>query len=213
MGFLNDLVQAIRKAHQEKYGGVNSRLAKASEFDPAGLARFLEKDEHKKLEPLGRLADACGLRVMAVEDAASNDYAFIPRAFGSASAGPGAELEPGETERGLAYRKEWLSSRTGSRPEDLRLMPVEGDSMHPTLDHGDMILVDQGDAAKTLILDKIYVVRKGQHLYVKRYRRAPDRLLFMGDNRQRAYEDLEIRPEADTDFAIVGRVLWAGKEL
>lgn len=200
MGFLNDLLKGIKIAHKEKFGGVDAHLSKAAEFTPAGLGRFLAKKEHPKLEPLGRLADVCGLRIASIEEAHTPEYAFI-------------SIGDGKPERGLAFRRSWLATRTSTAPEDLRVLPMEGDGMHPTLGPGDMLLVDQGEGAKTLILDKIYVVRMAGHTYVKRFRRAPDRLLFMGDNRERAYEDLEIRSGEEADFAVLGRVLWAGKEL
>ncbi|MDP2876735.1 MAG: S24 family peptidase [Holophaga sp.] len=209
MGFLNDLIQAIQDAHATKFGGVTLRMAKVSDFDPAGLARFLEKNEHKKLEPLGRLADACDLMVISQQTARTPEYAFIARA----SVKGAALVDDGKEDKGLAYRADWLSSRTASGADALRVVLLEGDGMHPTLCQGDQLLVDQGAAAKALVLDKVYLVSVSGHIYVKRFRSAPGRLLFMGDNRERAYEDLEIRPGEEGDFAVIGRVLWAGKEL
>lgn len=209
MGFLNDLVTGIKKAHKEKFGGVNAHLAKAAEFNPTGLARWLENENHKKLEPLGRLADVCGLRIVASEAARTPEYAFIARA----SVKGAALVDDGKEDKGLAYRADWLSSRTASGADALRVVLLEGDGMHPTLCQGDQLLVDQGAAAKALVLDKVYLVSVSGHTYVKRFRSAPGRLLFMGDNRERAYEDLEIRPGEEGDFAVIGRVLWAGKEL
>ena len=83
--------------------------------------------------------------------------------------------------------------------------------MSPTIDHGDVVLVDEGKA--DLVPDRVYVVRKGEEIYVKRFRKAPDALWFMGDNRARDFEDVKVFPGDENGFAVIGRVLWAGKEL
>lgn len=141
-----------------------------------------------------------------------SEYTFIPRALAKPAAGGGSLETSGETEGALAFRREWISRKTRTSPERLRVMVVAGDSMSPTIDDGDIVLVDEGCQGGELNEGRVYVIRKGEEIFVKRYRKGVGCLLFMGDNRDRAYLDVEVT-EADVDgFRVIGRVLWAGKE-
>src|SRR5438270_871957 len=87
---------------------------------------------------------------------------------------------------------------------------VEGDSMSPTLNHGDDILVDPGDAAERL-RDGIYVLRADDALVVKRLalHTMGRRLTVQSDNP--AYPDW---PDCSLDqIQIIGRVIWAARKV
>src|SRR3546814_12083337 len=55
----------------------------------------------------------------------------------------------------------------GANPAGLSMIRVDGDSMSPTLSHGDEIMVDRMDGAARL-RDGIYVLRMDDTLMVKR---------------------------------------------
>jgi phage repressor protein C with HTH and peptisase S24 domain len=89
------------------------------------------------------------------------------------------------------------------------LIRVEGDSMQPTLNDGDDIMVDKGAALKPL-RDGIHVIRIDGVLMVKRLAPAPGgRLSVLSDNP--AYPSWLDRDPAEVQ--VVGRVVWVGRRL
>jgi len=211
MGFTDDFLQALRTARDSLFDGKNKRLADAADYDPTNLGRLLKGEKTAWLGSLGRLADAAGLVV--ARGPVPDTYAFIPRALAKPSAGGGSLETTGETEGCFAFRREWLGHKTRTSPERLRVMSVDGDSMSPTFEHGDIVLVDEGAKHDPLIEGKVYVIRKGEEIYIKRFRKGIGKLLFMGDNRDRAEKDVIVNGNDGDDFAVIGKVLWAGKEL
>lgn len=213
MGFVENFLDELIAARDSRFGGVNQKMAKAAEYDPTNLGRILRGEKTSWLSSLGRLADAAGLVVTQKSAVTGGDYAFIQIAEAKPSAGGGSLETSGKTEGSLAFRRDWLGSKTRTSPERLRVMFVAGDSMSPTIAHGDVVLVDEGGQGKELSEGKVYVIRKGDEIFVKRYRRGVGKQLFLGDNRETHYNDVEVLPGEEDGFEVIGRVLWAGKEL
>jgi phage repressor protein C with HTH and peptisase S24 domain len=99
---------------------------------------------------------------------------------------------------------------TSSPTDSLSIVRVEGDSMAPTLNAGDDILVDLGDAGDRL-RDGFYVLRTGDALVVKRIALNPvgRRLTVQSDNP--AYSDWPDCTLKDIDP--IGRVIWSGRRI
>ena len=124
------------------------------------------------------------------------------------SAGPGAVVNEEFGKPYFAFDERWLKSLTPTAAENLSIVRVEGDSMSPTLNAGDEILVDLGDCADRL-RDGIYVLRVDDALVVKRLALHPmgRRVTVQSDNP--AYSDW---PDCDSDdIHCIGRVIWAGR--
>jgi hypothetical protein len=133
----------------------------------------------------------------------------VPQLAVGASAGPGAAVDGEHVEAGFGFDARWLR-RLGADPRALSIISVEGDSMAPTLNDGDDILVDGADTAARL-RDGIYVLRMDDALMVKRVARlpVPGRIAVLSDNRDYpSWPDLA----ADT-VALVGRVIWTGRRV
>jgi len=126
-----------------------------------------------------------------------------------ASAGNGA-LVVDSTGGKATIRREVLE-RLNLRPEHARLLHADGDSMLPTIHHGDPLIIDVSPAARASAIDnKVYVFTIGEEAYVKRLRREPGRLVMISDNR----ENFPERPVPEGEpFRIVGRVKWGEREL
>jgi phage repressor protein C with HTH and peptisase S24 domain len=127
-----------------------------------------------------------------------------------ASAGPGAIPYEQAAKPYLAFHESWLKNLTSSPPARLSVIRVEGDSMAPTLNAGDDILVDLGDAAGRL-RDGIYVLRADEALVVKRLALHPAgrRVTVQSDNP--AYPDW---PDCGIDdINCIGRVIWSGRKI
>jgi phage repressor protein C with HTH and peptisase S24 domain len=128
----------------------------------------------------------------------------------SVSAGPGAVVSEELGKPCFAFDERWLKALTASAPAKLSIVRVEGDSMAPTLNAGDDILVDLGDAADRL-RDGIYVLRIDDSVVVKRLALNPmgRRVTVQSDNP--AYSDW---PDCGLDeINCIGRVIWSGRRI
>lgn len=95
----------------------------------------------------------------------------------------------------------------GAKGKDYIQLPVEGDSMTPTLNDGDKIMVHpQTDYTG----EGIYTVRYDGNMYVKRLIKENNNTYTLKSNNPQ-YND--IKTNNHTDFAIIGKVLWLGREL
>jgi hypothetical protein len=213
MGFYEDLISGLDSVIQKRFGNKPYRLAVAAKTTATHVDRIRNGERQKFLLSVGRILDAAGLRLIEGGSIPEDEYAFIPRALAKPAAGGGSLETSGETEGALAFRREWISRKTRTSPERLRVMVVAGDSMSPTIDDGDIVLVDEGCQGGELKEGRVYVIRKGDEIFVKRFRKGVGCLLFMGDNRGRDYLDVEVKEGDEDGFRVIGRVLWAGKEL
>lgn len=137
---------------------------------------------------------------------------LVPVARGAvrASAGPGAIAADAVAKPYFAFDPRWLRALTASAATRLSMIRVEGDSMAPTLDAGDDILVDPDDPGAGL-RDGIYVLRVDGALLVKRLAIHPfgSRVTVQSDNP--TYPDW---PDRGLDeLTCLGRVIWVGRRL
>lgn len=168
---------------------------KLEEGDRGKLARFFSVDESW----LGKPEDIYHDRRAG---AAGQRWARVPRLAIGASAGHGAFAGEEEPFDAIGFSPRWLRSM-GLVAENLAAIVVEGDSMAPTLQHGDEILVDR---SSRVARDGIHVVRLDGSLMVKRLDTTrPGILVLVSDNS--AYRPLECRVQ---DVEIVGKVVWKG---
>jgi phage repressor protein C with HTH and peptisase S24 domain len=170
---------------------------KLDEEDRATLARYLGVDE-------GVLGGRSGSAPVA-----DPDLVRIRRLAVSASAGPGSLADREDSAGSFAVDKGWLR-RLGARSNRLSMIQVQGDSMVPTLTHGDDILVDEGDGGDRA-RDGIYVLRIDDEVYVKRLAVDPftRRYAIISDNR-----DYPVWQDCDpANVHLVGRVIWTGRRL
>lgn len=171
------------------------------EQDRARIAAYLGVSEAMLGGPVQRVATPARTR--------GPGMILVPKLAIGASAGAGASIDGEAVEGEVAFDPKWLRD-LGADPRALSIIRVEGDSMAPTLDDGDDILVDGGDAAARL-RDGIYVLRMDDVLMVKRVARAPGqgRISVISDNpHYRSWDDLPM-----TSVQLVGRVVWTGRRV
>ena len=123
---------------------------------------------------------------------------------------PGALVSSEAGKPYLAVDERWLKSLTATPSERLSIVRVEGDSMAPTLNPGDDIMVDLDDCGERL-RDGIYVLRAEDALVVKRLALNPvgRRVTVQSDNP--AYPDW---PDCSLDsINCIGRVIWTGRRV
>jgi phage repressor protein C with HTH and peptisase S24 domain len=108
------------------------------------------------------------------------------------------------------FRRAWIRDRLRAAPSMLRVMAVQGDSMMPTLNEGDVILVDMNQ--RNPIPPGVFVLHDGMGLVAKRLEHVPmsdpPRVRIISDNPH--YTPYECTAD---EINIVGRVRWYGREM
>ena len=141
-------------------------------------------------------------------DQKDTDRVMIPLASVSVSAADGAEPLTTEIARYISYDREWVRRNLGVNPDRLTAITITGDSMIPTLQPGDRLLVARCEG-KDMIMDRaIYILR---HRYtgiaVKRlYATAGGTLQIRGDNDEAPVGEINLAAE-DVEWQIVARAL------
>jgi len=135
-------------------------------------------------------------------------YVSIPQYDIAASAGMGAFVEDHPEVEMVLIDRIWLTMRLSVEPQDVSMINVCGDSMSPTLGHGDVLLVTS-DLSK--LRDGIYVVRYDGMLQVKRLQFQPrSKVRVTSDNPM--YRPYVVNLEQEgIEFKVVGKVIYTIK--
>lgn len=123
----------------------------------------------------------------------------------TASAGDGAHVNYESIAYSLAFPPDYLRKITSSNPLNLAIISVKGDSMAPTLNDDDIVMLDMSKTS--LSYEGLFVIRIYDVLHVKRLSHSrPGFVMVISDNR----EKYPPREYSMADVAVVGKVLWAG---
>ena len=197
----------------EDFAGLSRMLGRNAayiqQYVRRGVPKRLREEERRKLARYFDVAEAL-LGGPPEEPRGSQGLVNVKRHPVMVSAGPGAIVTEELGTPYFAFDERWLKALTPSGPSNLSIVRVEGDSMAPTLNAGDDILVDLGDSAERL-RDGIYVLRIDDALVVKRLALNPvgGRVTVQSDNP--AYPDW---PDCTLkDIHPIGRVIWAGRRI
>ena len=197
----------------EDFAGLSRMLGRNAayiqQFVRRGVPKRLKEEERRKLARYFSVPEAL-LGGPPDEPSPMNGLVSVKRHPVAVSAGPGAVVAEELGKPYFAFDERWLKALTSTRPAKLSIVRVEGDSMSPTLNAGDEILVDLGDCGDRL-RDGIYVIRVDDSVVVKRLALHPmgRRVTVQSDNP--AYPDW---PDCDLDeINCIGRVIWAGRKV
>jgi hypothetical protein len=197
----------------EDFAGLSRMLGRnpayIQQFVRRGVPRRLKEEERRKLARYFSVSET--LLGGPPEELGNPDGLLsVKRHPVRVSAGPGAIVTEEFGKPYFGFDERWLKALTPTAPDKLSIVRVEGDSMSPTLNSGDDILIDRGDASERL-RDGIYVLRMDDALVVKRLALHPmgRRVTVQSDNP--AYSDW---PDCDLDeINCIGRVIWAGRKV
>jgi phage repressor protein C with HTH and peptisase S24 domain len=195
----------------EDFAGLSRMLDKnpayIQQFVRRGVPKRLHEDDRRKLAQYFSIPESM---LGGPESVQTGDLVSVTRSPVRAAAGAG-EIPGNEAGKPyFGFDERWLKALTSTPSSALSIIRVEGDSMAPTLNAGDDILVDAGDAVEGL-RDGIYVIRVEDALLVKRLALHPvgSRVTVQSDNP--AYPDW---PDCSlADIHCVGRVIWAGRKI
>lgn len=146
-------------------------------------------------------------------EALDEKYAQIPQYTAKAAAGIGAENPHVESNTTLAFKRDWLRTK-GARPENLLVIYAEGESMWPTINDHDVLLVDK---SKIEPADgHVFVLSStDKGAIVKRLVQSPlGGWIIRSDNEDKdEYGDLLLSRSDVNEHRIIGRVIWRGGDL
>ena len=206
------VIERLCAERGEDFAGLSRMLGRnpayIQQFVRRGVPKRLKEAERRKLARYFAISEAL-LGGPADEDG-SDGLVPVKRVSVRASAGPGSVIAAELAKPYFAFDGRWLRALTATSAGKLSIVRVEGDSMAPTLNSGDDILVDPADCAQRL-RDGIYVLRVDEALIVKRIALHPvgRRVTVQSDNP--AYPDW---PDCDmAEIACIGRVVWAGRKI
>ena len=197
----------------EDFAGLSRMLGRnpayIQQFVRRGVPKRLKEEERRKLARYFSVSETL-LGGPPESEPPLPGLVSVKRHPVSVSAGPGAVVTEEYGKPYFAFDERWLKALTASPSDKLSIIRVEGDSMAPTLNAGDDILVDMGDAADRL-RDGIYVLRIDDAVVVKRLALNPTarRVTVQSDNP--AYPDC---PDCSLkDVKVIGRVIWSGRRI
>jgi phage repressor protein C with HTH and peptisase S24 domain len=214
------------KAIRERSGLSIRAMAKKVGKSPSGYLHYESPDRFKDdilpMREAEAFADALAERgiarseVMELAGLPPGSYAdeaeddLVPIYNVEASAGDGAVVVYEDAVGKLAFPPGYLAYLTTTSAKNLRIISVKGDSMFPTLNDDDIVMVDV--SKRDLSYDGIFVIRdNGDALLVKRIGRASQtgRVTIISDNRS-VYPSVE---RSLSEIEVIGRVIWAAGKI
>lgn len=198
----------------EDFAGLSRMLGRnpayIQQFVRRGVPKRLKEEERRKLARYFAVSEAV---LGGPPDQPAGDDGLVSVKLHPifVSAGPGAIAGAETGKPYFGFDERWLKSLTATPAGRLSIVRVQGDSMAPTLNPGDDILVDLDDCGEHRLRDGIYVLRVDDALVVKRLALNPvgRRVTIQSDNP--AYPDW---PDLSLDeISCIGRVIWSGRKI
>ena len=207
-----DALQRLCLERGEDFASLSRLLGRNAayiqQFISRGVPKKLREEDRRKLARYFSVSESI---FGGPPDAPGADQLIsVNRYPVSASAGPGAIPDREIGQPYFAFDDRWLKRLTATPASQLSIVRVQGDSMAPTLNEGDDILIDTADCGERL-RDGIYVLRVDDSLVVKRLALHPQgrRVTVQSDNP--AYPDW---PDCSlSDIHCIGRVIWSGRKV
>ncbi len=178
----------------------------------AYIQQYIKRGSPRRLPEAerGKLARYFGVdeRILGALAPQRDSLRLVPKLAIGASAGAGALTDVEALAGKVGFDEGWLR-RLGVDPAQVTLIKVQGDSMQPTLNDGDDIMVDTAAALRP-VKDGIHVLRLDDVLMVKRLKKGKGGLFsVLSDNPAfPALTDVDAK-----SVQIIGRVAWVGRKL
>ncbi|MEY8203769.1 MAG: S24 family peptidase [Bermanella sp.] len=138
------------------------------------------------------------------------ELVFAPMFDVQASAGLGSDVSLENIDDYFAFNKRWLSSQLNVCGDKLAFVSIDGDSMLPSLNPGDNVLVDLSHTQ--LVHEGIYLLHSEQGLMAKRLKQlAQGRIEVISDNPE--YQSWFIDDANSESPRIVGKVVWCARQV
>lgn len=138
----------------------------------------------------------------------SEEYVLIPKFDVAGSCGSGSIIDHVDVDGGLVFSENWIKSQK-LQVDKLVVIHAVGDSMYPSIEDGQVLLVDTSDL--TPKSSKIYFLCIDGEYYIKRLINMITHWVIRSDNSDKnQYPDIEINSDKMSTLQIEGRVCWKG---
>ena len=206
LGTNKDTLADYRRQKGLLKGEVIDRLVSHYYFNPLWLFQGLGEPFPGARDKYPEICGPEDETVAIQEDEAKGDFIYVPQVSGKISTGGGLVPE-NSIEMRIAVRRSWIVKK--GDPKNMGLIKVSGDSMEPTLQSGDLVLVDHGrnyldpqGGIYAIAIDDTIMIKRVQTDYPTR------KIKIISDNGK--YSPME----ADIDqVKINGKVIWFGREI
>lgn len=191
------------KVHADKIGvSYDTLLAWIKRDTPP---KFLEMLSLLSNLGYGNFADLVESRVHGVVVHDGEETIRVPIYDVELSAGNGLINQEGEASGYHTFPINMISSLTKHTQYDrLAILQVKGDSMKPTMEDGDYVMIDLTD---TQIKDGLYAFVMQDEARVKRLQTLFDGVTIKSDYDMK-YDSEFLKTEAVNQLKIIGRVIW-----
>ena len=215
---LMDRVKLLQELIDSRFNGSQAAFARAIKKPPSLVSQWLSKHRgfgdasarHIELElSLGEAYfDGRRNTPMAVVEPTSDTAIAIQMLDVAGSMGYGEAIPDHETViNRMNVEMDWVRKHLPaiSSPGNLKVISGYGDSMMPTFNDGDILLVDTG--IRAVNIDGVYVLSANERLYIKRVRQRMDgHFEISSDNPTVKTVDVL---NGDHEVTVHGRVVWA----
>ena len=175
-------------------GAMSARAARNSKFKP---------DEIKKIEK--------AFNVNLNNNFVNNNFIQIP-VFGNVTASMGFGITVyDENQTGIYEISSQLAKDIGIVSGKTQMIFASGDSMYPTIEGGDSLLIDT--SKKEVYDGRIYCVRIDGQLYAKRLQKIPPNTIKVISDNEKKYDAfyIDFSKSIDFDFEVIGEIRWWGR--
>lgn len=208
------LSQMLMEPDQKGSRGVSETKARHIESKLNLEENFLDRLD--KSNPIGESKIENGvIRPISIDY--DSNFVIIPMYDVKAACGTGYTNEQELLKGGLVFKQSFLRKKSLSLSfEDTAIIMCDGDSMEPTINHGDEVLIDL--RIKTLddvISGKVYVFVANKELRIKRiFKNINGSLRISSDNEDKVtYQDEIIEKDNLDAIQIKGFVKWRCGEI
>lgn len=226
----NDLGKRV-KFQRDKRGWSQSELAKRAEVSQGAISQ-LENGTSENTRHLSKIAKALKVTTEYLTDGkemvrdqmppmedyviiggskagqhpSPDEYVMIPQYDLGGSCGSGSMAGEVSVSGGIVFKKDWVSM-IGKQSENLAVCHAVGNSMYPTIEEGQVLLVDVTETEPKST--KIYLIRIDGLHYIKRLIHMFGKWIIRSDNADKNnYPDIEIDADRMGDIQIEGRIVW-----
>jgi phage repressor protein C with HTH and peptisase S24 domain len=201
---LDQLVTASGESYAALSRMLRRNPAYLQQYVKRGTPRLLAERDRKLLAGYFRVDEE---RLGGPKVAAAPAVAQVRRLDIAASAGPGGLAEDDRLAGGELFDPRLLAS-LGVREDQSAVLRAQGESMSPTIEDGDRMLIDERDR-RVIARGGVFVIRVDGALMVKRVARSGDMIAVTSDN-----ADFPPTPSLAPDqVEILGRVVWLSRAL
>lgn len=193
-GTIGNIETGLRKRPRELLA-----IASALGVEPA----WLESGKGQK----SATQDSVGVASLSPVPQPGAPAIHIPLLANAGSMGPGTDVEHDDVIIGaLMVSPDWLDKRIRPTSFDaLRFIHAYGDSMCPTFEDGDILLVDTGRRDPSMA-DGVYVLGTHKRVFIKRVSERFDGSRVVSSDNKNVPLVQELN--GDSEIEVLGRVVW-----